>query len=253
MSAERDLVARLQRPARAFDRRPGKQLLRARILIVCEGEKTEPNYFEDLVAECRLTAADVKICGRECDSAPISVVQYAENLFNEAKPKFERVYCVIDRDTHGTFDAAMQLVATRNKDGFKAVVSYPCFEYWLLLHFKYSRKCYVKTGSRSPGQIAEADLNDEFVKHLKVEYQKGAKGTYWLLNPMMNVAAKHALKAENDAHQTGERNLSTDVVHLINYLRSQGLPPKPPLPEPIRPPQSDEYDGKFIRNVIEGQ
>ena len=33
------------------------------VLIVCEGEKTEPNYFEELKDAFRLNNANVKICG----------------------------------------------------------------------------------------------------------------------------------------------------------------------------------------------
>lgn len=44
-----------------------------RVLIVCEGTKTEPYYFEGLKAEYNLHSANIRITGN-CDSAPISIV-----------------------------------------------------------------------------------------------------------------------------------------------------------------------------------
>jgi len=45
------------------------------ILIVCEGAKTEPNYFTELKNAFRLSNANVMICGRGSD--PLSVVDFA--------------------------------------------------------------------------------------------------------------------------------------------------------------------------------
>ena len=52
-----------------------------KILIVTEGEKTEPDYFRRLIKELGLTTAKVRITG-EGDSAPISVVKTAERILD---------------------------------------------------------------------------------------------------------------------------------------------------------------------------
>ncbi|MNC80456.1 hypothetical protein D3C75_1332440 [compost metagenome] len=51
-------------------------------LIVCEGKKTEPEYFNDLRNYERLASITVKVCG-ECGSAPISVVEHALQLYKD--------------------------------------------------------------------------------------------------------------------------------------------------------------------------
>jgi hypothetical protein len=50
-------------------------------LIVCEGEKTEPNYFREIRAAHRLHTANVEVQPSELGTAPIQVVQYAQTLF----------------------------------------------------------------------------------------------------------------------------------------------------------------------------
>ena len=52
-----------------------------RILIVCEGSKTEPIYLEEVRMELELDSANVMIDGT-CGSSPISVVKHAESVFN---------------------------------------------------------------------------------------------------------------------------------------------------------------------------
>lgn len=48
-----------------------------RILIISEGSKTEPNYFEEIRQTYRLHTANVDVRPSELGTAPIQVVQYA--------------------------------------------------------------------------------------------------------------------------------------------------------------------------------
>ena len=85
------------------------------VLIVCEGEKTEPNYFKQLIQEERLSSANIVITG-ECGSDPVSVVKHSIALYKERKKEknpatlYDRVYCVIDRDSHSNFSKANALI-----------------------------------------------------------------------------------------------------------------------------------------------
>ena len=48
------------------------------ILIVCEDSKSSPDYFDKFRKELRLSSVKVEVCGEECGSAPISVVDFAK-------------------------------------------------------------------------------------------------------------------------------------------------------------------------------
>ena len=57
-----------------------------RVLIVCEGQKTEPFYFEELRKYYNLHSTNIKITGN-CDSSPTSILKKAEELDKFAPEK----------------------------------------------------------------------------------------------------------------------------------------------------------------------
>jgi hypothetical protein len=60
-----------ERSPRSYDRQPGNRTPSQAILIVCEGEKTEPNYFNALRSYIKLTTVQVEIKPR--GGAPMKI------------------------------------------------------------------------------------------------------------------------------------------------------------------------------------
>ncbi|EEV0091318.1 RloB domain-containing protein [Escherichia coli] len=56
-----------------------------KILIVCEGEKTEPAYFTDFIKHCRISTASIVEISGECGSSPMNVVSWAKEKYNTEK------------------------------------------------------------------------------------------------------------------------------------------------------------------------
>jgi hypothetical protein len=194
-----------------------------RILIVCEGEITEPSYFEAFKAFAKLVNVDVEVCGRECDSAPISVVNFAEKRANSQGPHtaggYDEVYCVFDRDTHTTFDKAISKVLTLERSSnflskhIEAVPSYPCFEVWLLYHF---------TLTRAPGDMAVAALKK--ASPLFSNYDKSfSQEQFNCLFKLIDVAISNAEKASDDNKETGEPNPSTTIHKMLKKLQQANI------------------------------
>ncbi len=98
------------------------------ILIVCEGQNTEPSYFYQF----RLSSATVKAIGEGYNTT--TLVHRAIELSNESKIPYEQVWCVFDKDDNSDeiFNEAICLAEQR---GFKVAYSNQAFEYWLILHF----------------------------------------------------------------------------------------------------------------------
>lgn len=109
-----------------------------RILIVCEGSKSEKNYLQELCDFLKLNPANVEIDGNS-GSSPISVVRYAKRRFSEEGMNgdtYDRVFCVFDRDAHSSYEQAIdECKKSKPVRTFYAIASVPCFEFWLLLHF----------------------------------------------------------------------------------------------------------------------
>jgi len=154
-------------------------------LLVCEGGKTEPAYFEALRDELRLSALVVEIVGRECDSAPISVVDTALDLRRTARRDglpYDAIWCVFDLDQHESFTRA---VDKARRAGLELAVSVPCFEYWLLLHFRFTTRPFGSC------RAVIAGLNEELAACGGPTYSKAADLAE-LLEPRRAAANRHA-------------------------------------------------------------
>jgi hypothetical protein len=104
------------KPAKSFERPKSSKTPAKRYLIVCEGSKTEPNYFKEMRHHLKLRTATIEICGKECGSDPVSVYQYAEKIYDEEKDvSYDSVYCVIDKDDHKNLNEALALI--KSKEG----------------------------------------------------------------------------------------------------------------------------------------
>lgn len=179
-----------------------------RVLIVCEGEQTEPLYFESFKQEYDLSSANVVVTDASKGSDPVSVVRYAEKLFKASQKDnnaFDRVFCVFDKDQHGNYGAAVQMLSKGNSI-FTAITSVPCFEYWFVLHFDYTTKSF-------PSATA---VIAELKKHIPA-YAKNS-GVFSALREKMPTAIKNAEKANAYASKIGTDNPSTKVVDLVKYL-----------------------------------
>jgi len=184
------------------------------VLIVCEGKKTEPNYFNELKKAFRLSNANIKVTGRGAD--PLSVVNFAIESFQE-EPEFDHVYCVFDRDRHTTYPEALDKIHhTRLGRGSKifAIPSIPCFEFWLLLHFRYTTKPF----DASPSDSICSKVIEELKRYLPA-YRKGDSGIFNEIKDRLGDAITNARRVEQYHQTSGTDNPSTQVHNLVEYLR----------------------------------
>lgn len=192
-----------------------------RYLIVCEGEKTEPLYLNDLKADLGINPAAVKIAPHN-GSSPDRVVAHGTHLYVEdAKmgDSYDAVYFVFDRDKHPSYVAAVQQLKDCAATGkpFHAVTSIPCFEYWLLLHFGFTDQPFNAAGKKSAADHLISELRTK--PGLK-NYGKGQKGIYALLKDKLPTAIAGASRGLSSAEQTGEENPTTRVHVLVEALRA---------------------------------
>jgi hypothetical protein len=209
---------RKARQARDLTRRKEQRAPYDRVLIVSEGEKTEPNYFKELRDYYKLNSANVEVTG-DCGSGPMSVVNHALKLYRESlgvSNAFDRVFCVFDRDTHGDYQQALDTIARLKPRGvFTAINSVPCFEYWLLLHFTHTDKPFHATGRYSVGDMVKREL-----KRYWPVYEKAMSGSFLHCVKQLDFAKTNAARALKSAQANGNDNPSTRVHELVEYLQS---------------------------------
>lgn len=101
------------------------------ILIVCEGENTEPSYFQQF----KLSSATIEPIGEGYST--VSLVKRAIKLSKERD--YDQVWCVFDADPkpdnpeqRKNFNQAIKLA---QENDLKVAYSNQAFEYWIILHF----------------------------------------------------------------------------------------------------------------------
>ena len=207
---------RKAKQTRELSRKNAKRDPYDKVLIVCEGQKTEPHYFNDLKDHLKLNSANIEVTGN-CGSSPISVVEYAKQRYREEKntgDAFDKVYCIFDKDIHTSYEKALNIVKTaKPRNVFIATTSVPCFEYWLLLHFVYTTAPYQGTDVKSAGALVLDELLNYMPHHKKADKTAFEKLIEQL--PQAMAYAKRSLK-EADANHTD--NPSTIVHKLVDNL-----------------------------------
>ncbi len=221
----RDNQPKHRQQARSLKRRAATRAPYERLLIVCEGEKTEPLYIHEIRDAYRLSSTNVQVAPSGFGTEPIQVVEYAEHLFRDgdatraiAPKAFDHVLAVFDRDDHHTYHPALSKARALNQKlrndensaiPFQAIASVPCFELWLLLHFE---------DVNSP---VHRDHVFERLRRYLPGYTKGQGGNWAATREFLATATRRATVRANatsayDGHEpyTALHELVSKLVHL---------------------------------------
>lgn len=181
-------------------RRVNVRELRQRFLIVCEGEKTEPNYFNGF------RVPGVVIDVRGIGENTVRLVERAIKLMD--KGDYDQVWCVFDRDSFPAknFNAALHLAGQHT---INVAYSNEAFELWYVLHFNFHQ-----AASRR-GSYAK-----KLTTLLKAPYEKNLPDMYGRLEGFQEAAIQNAEKLSNryDPPNPARDNPSTTVHLLVKEL-----------------------------------
>jgi len=209
---------RKAKQSRDLERQKARRAPYAKVLVVCEGSKTEPLYFSELKDHYEINSANIMVDGSG-GSSPISVVKYGKKLYDREKSRgdpFDRVYCVIDRDTHASYQSALDRIAViKPPNTFYAINSVPCFEYWLLLHYTYMTAPFIANGGTSA-----ADAVIQRLCGYIPAYTKASRGVFNQLLEILPTAKIHAARSMLEAQRTGTDNPTTRVHELVDFLQN---------------------------------
>jgi len=192
-----------------------KELL-AYFLIVCEGEKTEPNYFRSFPKQVGKFIYDLQFGGGGIST--LKVVEKAIELRADSQQKYDRVWAVFDRDSFKStsFNSAI-LKAKANE--IECAWSNQAFELWYLLHF-HNR---VTAMDREEYQKAiEEAVNLKLAKGKNFVYKKNDPDMFSLLNKIGNqdLAIRWAKDLNNKIidEAFANYNPATQVFKLVEEL-----------------------------------
>ncbi len=193
-------------------------------LIVCEGEKTEPNYFLSLKKSLpkgvlELTQIDIDGTGKNT----LSIIEEAKKLRKKYEEnylrKIDKVWAVFDKDSFPSrnFNDAINK-GEHSRPKINCAWTNEAFELWYLLHFNFyntgiSRHQYQKLIEK---EIIKATGKKEY------KYTKNSTEMYELINSFgnQNFAISNAEKLEklHFDRSYSNHNPCTKVHLLIKEL-----------------------------------
>lgn len=199
------------RTLNSYRRKVGRRLPRRMILIVCEGSRTEPLYFERLREFKRLKNVSVKVIpgGGQLVSP--------RNLIDRAIEEIKRLdwdkrrdlaWVVYDVERVGTRPDLNELIQLAQHSGLKNVVSNPAFEYWYILHFQETDRPFMD--GNEVKQYLRNDIPD---------YEESLD-----VFPLIQALTEHALeradrlRANAQPHWDNFENPSTSVNLLVRSI-----------------------------------
>ncbi|MDG6220435.1 MAG: RloB family protein [Candidatus Thermoplasmatota archaeon] len=179
------------------------------IVVVCEGEKTEPDYFRGF--RKRYSNVNIEtVTSKYCDAA--GIVYYAKKMKKEYELSLgdgDGIWCVFDADSNQD-DALKKAVEEAVKHGIQVAFSNPKIELWFLLH-------YEDVLSAISGEDADRRLKKHIPNYSKVVSKEA-------LDPKLSKAVTRA-KALNKKHEKNgvplisrESNPSSQVFRLIDFI-----------------------------------
>lgn len=210
-----------QETKRKQDTRPKRRFY----LIVCEGTKTEPHYFEGLKQKLpphvlELVDLSIKGTGRNTLGVIDESIKIKEKIESQPGRVVDEVWAVFDRDSFPNhhFDNA---IAKANELNVYCAWSNEAFELWFLLHFQDFQNAMRRQNYRSK---LERELSQRM--GTPFSYEKNSEYMFDLLSQHGDEeqAIKRAKKLEAQfigRTDYANHNPCTTVYALIEKLRPQ--------------------------------
>jgi hypothetical protein len=179
-----------------------------RILIVCEGEKTEPNYFKKFQANQEVyDSIEVHGTGYNTVSLINAAIRIKDEAIRRREPYIE-TWCVFDRDEFsiGSFENAIRLASSNQ---IKCAYSIEAFEIWYMLHYNFY-----------DAALSRLQYKEKLSELLKKPYQKNDAGMYSELQRRQSRAMQNAKKLfyRQCSLPLKDQNPVTTVFQLVERL-----------------------------------
>ncbi len=196
-------------------RRKAQREPKLKLVVVCEGEKTEPKYLNDFTKDHNNPLLEIKIIPK--GGVPVTLVkkavQFKQELERQArrsKNSFDQrfqVWGLFDVDEHPNLPQAKD---TARSNGVKLGISNPCFELWGLLHLRHY-----------DAPIHRHDLQ-RLLEQLMPGYDHKLSATfnYELIREYYDIAKKRAQQACQRRKEEDDSggNPSTEVYMLLDLI-----------------------------------
>jgi len=128
---------------RKLNRHSPSRNVAQKILIACEGSKTEPIYFNSIRNELRSPTLDIIVLPHQNRTDPRSIIEKLieerqQRKDNQQWSKEDKAWAVFDGDEHIEKSLAnwQSAINRATSQKINLAITNPCFELWYLIHFQ---------------------------------------------------------------------------------------------------------------------
>lgn len=187
--------------------------------ILCEGEKTEPNYLDYYLSLFHGNWANrilIKVEEVE-ENEPISLIKRAIQIKKEARHKEDVFWCVYDRESPTKYEDSRHMKAYEyaRKNEINIALSNVCFEVWVLLH----RQNYCGAYSNYDDLRKRSNLKTLFKGYDKnYQFDFTQKEIHFARENAKRMNAQTLSGASRGRELSHQLNPYTDVYRLLDAI-----------------------------------
>ena len=193
-----------------------------RYYIFCEGQATEPKYFQGFkryIEDNPIYRDMVLIEIEGCQAETMRVIGKAEEYVRENKITKGQIWCVYDKDSFPSSDVngvvqRAEVLNQKNPDiQYHAAWSNECIEFWFMLHFAY----YTANNHRSE---YKKFLNEKFQELGIGKYEKNMDNIFETL--MNGGNPKLAIRYARRIIKNGEGKTPEQIFRIAEAMKEKG-------------------------------
>ncbi len=190
----------------------------AYFLIICEGSKTEPNYFLELEKDLPKGIVKIEIEGSGLNT--ISLVDHAIKARDTSIRKYDRIWVIFDKDDFPdeNFNTAIYKALG---NGISCAWSNEAFELWFLLHFQYIN---VGMGREQYKEFLENEVR-KASKNPNYTYTKNSTDTYSVLKQYGNQAQAIKWASKLLSNYSNEKYATHNPCTLVHIVIDELMNP----------------------------
>jgi hypothetical protein len=196
-------------------RRVGTRTPKKLLLIWCEGEETEVNYFNAYKSQITNLTVQVKSSprGGNAQYFVTSCAKETRQLEQRQGIQFDEVYCVFDKDHNSPADFNHAVITATQKK-LIPIYSNLSFEWWYVLHF-----------SASPTAHTQSAYEHSLSKALERPYKKADSSLFEKLQTYQPQAIQNAKAQHRSCCEEPPANqLPCTLVYKLVERLNQELP-----------------------------
>lgn len=212
-------------------RKKDTRVVKPKIYIYCEGEKTEPAYIRAYINfkypnSARLRDAERPVILKNTNkNTPKQLVEVALSFKKDLDFDRDQVWVIYDRESPQKYPDALhkEAYSLALKSGVKVAISNVCFEYWLLLHLSSSAPAMSNCDTLINSSTFKNAFKEIGVKKYDKKDRSSTQVSELLMQDELLVAARSNAERNNKAAINASGESSIEPYRVQPYTNMHNL------------------------------